>query len=226
MSVSDNLGENVGDKRNPLQSRRLTDGMSTLDDVDQWREELESKRDEKDEFFADHPQSPIPPEEREEFDGLDYFDPDPDYRVAATATVHDDPEVVLMDTTAGREMRYLRVATLEFALERADEELEDGTFELNAYQLESPNEEPLFVPFRDKTTASKATRAAGTWSCRPIATSRTVTNSSSTSTSRTLRFAPTATPSTVRCRPRRTGSRWRFRPASDSSNGDVHLAAV
>ncbi|QRV17054.1 DUF1684 domain-containing protein [Haloterrigena salifodinae] len=130
--------------------------MSTLDDVDQWREELESKRDEKDEFFADHPQSPIPPEERDSFGGLDYFDPDPDYHVTATATVHDDPEVVLMETTAGREMRYLRVATLEFDLERDDEDLEDGAFELNAYQMESPEEEPLFVPFRDKTTGQQS----------------------------------------------------------------------
>ncbi|WP_126664057.1 DUF1684 domain-containing protein [Haloterrigena salifodinae] len=130
--------------------------MSTLDDVDQWREELESKRDEKDEFFTDHPQSPIPPEERDSFDGLDYFDPDPDYHVAATVTVHDDPEIVLMETTAGREMRYLRVATLEFDLERDDEDLEDGAFELNAYQIESPEEEPLFVPFRDKTTGQQS----------------------------------------------------------------------
>ncbi|SIR93455.1 DUF1684 domain-containing protein [Natronorubrum thiooxidans] len=125
-------------------------------DVDRWRDELESKRDEKDEFFAEHPQSPIPPEERDAFDGLDYFAPDPTYRVSATATVHDDPEVVLMETTAGREMRYLRVATLEFDLEREEEDLEDGTFELAAYQLESPNEEPLFVPFRDKTTGQQS----------------------------------------------------------------------
>jgi len=124
-------------------------------DADQYRDELESKRAEKDDFFATHPQSPIPPEERDDFDGLDYFDPDPTYRVTATATVHDDPEVVLMETTAGREMRYLRVATLEFELDREDEDLEDGTFELAAYQQESPNAEPLFVPFRDKTTGQQ-----------------------------------------------------------------------
>ncbi|ELY55130.1 DUF1684 domain-containing protein [Natronolimnohabitans innermongolicus] len=130
--------------------------MTDTVDVEQWCDELESKRAEKDEFFADHPQSPIPPEERDEFDGLEYFEPDFDYRVHATATVHDDPEVVLMDTTAGREMRYLRVAILEFDLEREDEDLEDGTYELAAYQLESPNEEPLFVPFRDKTTGQQS----------------------------------------------------------------------
>ncbi|SEW25951.1 DUF1684 domain-containing protein [Natrinema salifodinae] len=131
--------------------------MSDTDsiDVDSWRAELESKRAEKDEFFADHPQSPIPPEDRDDFDGLEYFDPDSDYRVTATATVHDDPEVVLVDTTAGREMRYLRTATLEFELDRDDEDLADGTFELAAYQQESPNEQPLFVPFRDKTTGQQ-----------------------------------------------------------------------
>lgn len=129
--------------------------MSDSIDVDRWRDELESKRAEKDEFFADHPQSPIPPEEREDFAGLDYFEPDPTYRVTATARVHEEPEVVPIDTTAGREMRYLRVATLEFDLERESEELEDGTFELAAYQQESPNDQPLFVPFRDKTTGQQ-----------------------------------------------------------------------
>ncbi|EMA40906.1 DUF1684 domain-containing protein [Halobiforma nitratireducens] len=129
-------------------------------DIEQWHEELEAKRAEKDEFFAEHPQSPIPPEERDGFGGLDYFDPAPDYRVTATATVHDDPEVVLMDTTTGREMRYLRTVTLAFDLEREDDDLEDAALELAAYQQERPkgdqSAEPLFVPFRDKTTGQQS----------------------------------------------------------------------
>ncbi|WP_087715094.1 DUF1684 domain-containing protein [Natronolimnobius baerhuensis] len=131
------------------------DGLEGDIDVEQWRAELEDKRAEKDEFFAQHPQSPVPPEERDDFAGVEYFDPDPTYRVHATATVHDDPEVVLMDTTAGREMRYLRLVTLEFDLERDEADLEDGTYELAAYQLESPNEQQLFIPFRDKTTGQQ-----------------------------------------------------------------------
>ncbi|RQH00879.1 DUF1684 domain-containing protein [Natrarchaeobius oligotrophus] len=127
-------------------------------DVDRWRTELEEKRAEKDDFFATHPQSPIPPDERDEFDGLSYFDPDPTYRVRATVDVPDDPEVVRMETTAGGEMRYLRVATLAFDLERPDADLADGPFELAAYRLESPNEQSLFVPFRDKTTGQQSYR--------------------------------------------------------------------
>ncbi len=134
----------------------MTDTADDAIDADRWRRELESKRAEKDEFFAEHPQSPIPPEEREAFSGLDYFEPDLDYRVTATATVHDDPEVVLFETTAGREMRYLRTVTLEFELDRDDPELEDGTYELAAYELESENDEPLFIPFRDKTTGQQS----------------------------------------------------------------------
>jgi uncharacterized protein (DUF1684 family) len=123
----------------------------TADDLDpeHYREELRTTRAEKDEFFAEHPQSPIPPDEREGFDGLDYFPPDPDYRVAATVTVHDDPEPVSMTATNGPEVRYLRVATLSF-------DLAGETHELAAYRQDPDDaEEALFVPFRDKTTGQE-----------------------------------------------------------------------
>lgn len=129
--------------------------MSEPIDADAWASELEGKRAEKDRFFAEHPQSPIPPDERENFDGLAYFDPDPQYRVTATVTVHDEPDPVPMETTVGREVRYVRVATLTFDLARDEPDLEDGTFELHAYQQEPWGEEPLFVPFRDKTTGQQ-----------------------------------------------------------------------
>jgi uncharacterized protein (DUF1684 family) len=40
-------------------------------------------RDTRDELFATHPQSPLPPESRERFTGLPYFDYDPALRVLA-----------------------------------------------------------------------------------------------------------------------------------------------
>ncbi|WP_115865596.1 DUF1684 domain-containing protein [Halorussus litoreus] len=134
-------------------------------DPEEWREQLHSHRAEKDDFLAEHQQSPIPPEEREEFDGLDYFEPDPDYRVTATMTVHDRPEPVEMDVNAGAPQRYLRVATLDFELdgetrrtsgESSGEQRDprDGEkYELAAYQREGGD--GLFVPFRDKTTGQQ-----------------------------------------------------------------------
>ncbi|MFC6613528.1 DUF1684 domain-containing protein [Halopenitus salinus] len=118
---------------------------------DGYTSRLEESRAEKDEFFAEHPQSPIPPEDRESFDGLRYFDPDPDHRVEATVRVHDDPEPVEMETTAGPNVRYLRVMSFEF-------ELDGETHTLSAYRQETEEDAVLFVPFRDKTTGQETYR--------------------------------------------------------------------
>jgi uncharacterized protein (DUF1684 family) len=122
------------------------------DDADEWARRLRENRAEKDQFLAEHRQSPIPPDHREAFDGLDYFDPDPDYRVEATATVHDDPEPVEMETTDGRTVRYLRVVTFAF-------EIDGETHELCGYRQETGGDDPIFVPFRDKTTGQQTYRA-------------------------------------------------------------------
>jgi uncharacterized protein (DUF1684 family) len=114
------------------------------DDSEEWAEQLRENRAEKDRFFAEHRQSPIPPEERDAFDGLDYYAPDPDYRVTATVTVHDEPEPVEMDTTDGRTVRYLRIVTFAF-------DLDGTTYELHGYRQEH-EDGGIFVPFRDKTT--------------------------------------------------------------------------
>ncbi|USZ70683.1 DUF1684 domain-containing protein [Natronosalvus halobius] len=134
-------------------------GAATDVDREEYRRALEEKRAEKDQFFADHPQSPIPPEDREDFDGLGYFEPDLEYRVKATVDLEEDPEAdpVAMETTAGREVRYLRVATLTFDLDRGDPDLAGGRYELAAYSQDGRIDE-LFVPFRDKTTGQQSYR--------------------------------------------------------------------
>ncbi|MFP9061799.1 DUF1684 domain-containing protein [Natrialbaceae archaeon A-chndr2] len=145
----------------PTDSTTAGDSTSDdpLEDPDAYRNALQGKREEKDRFFAEHPQSPIPPEEREDFSGLTYFPPDPTYRVTATVSLEDDPESnpVAMDTSSGREVRYLRIATLTFDLERDDPDLEDGTYELTAYSQDGSTD-TLFVPFRDKTTGQQSYR--------------------------------------------------------------------
>ncbi|MFD1599314.1 DUF1684 domain-containing protein [Halobellus rarus] len=114
--------------------------------------ELRRNRAEKDDFFGSHPQSPIPPEHRDGFDGLDYFAPAPEHRVDATVETHADPEPVPMETTADNEVRYVRVVTFEFGLA-------GGTHRLHGYkQRPEDEEEPIFVPFRDKTTGQETYR--------------------------------------------------------------------
>jgi uncharacterized protein (DUF1684 family) len=121
----------------------VTDGGPEAEYV----ETLRKNRAEKDEFFADHPQSPIPPEKREAFDGLAYFDPDPDYRVEATVTAFDDPGEIDLDTSDGRTVTYRRPFRFPFEI--------DGEFyELSGYRQEPAD--PVFVPFRDKTTGQQS----------------------------------------------------------------------
>src|SRR6056297_1005931 len=115
--------------------------------TDEYAERLCANRREKDEFFAEHPQSPFPPEHRDDFEGLDYFPPDPDYRVDATVTVHDEPEPVEMETTASNPVRYLRVVTFAFGV-RGEEHA------LAGYRQEGEGG-AIFVPFRDKTTGQQ-----------------------------------------------------------------------
>jgi uncharacterized protein (DUF1684 family) len=122
--------------------------MRNSDASDEWADRLRAKREEKDRFLAEHRQSPIPPDERDDFDGLDYFDPDPDYRVEATVAVHDDPDPVTMDTSDGREMRYRRVVTFTF-----DVDGEEHT--LAGYKQAGEEGDTIFVPFRDKTTGQQ-----------------------------------------------------------------------
>jgi uncharacterized protein (DUF1684 family) len=118
-------------------------------DAREWERELEQNRDEKDEFFASHPHSPIPQAEREEFEGLEYFDPNSAYRVTATIHLVDDEEdVYRMETSTGGEQRYHKVAELAF-------EIDGETLSLAGYRQAGEERESLFVPFRDKTTGQQ-----------------------------------------------------------------------
>jgi len=119
------------------------------DTTEDYVAELEANRAEKDRFFDEHQQSPIPPEERDDFDGLDYFDPAPDYRVEATVSTVDPPETVEMETSDGRTVRYLRVVTFTFELDGED-------YELAGYRQEHDDSGGFFVPFRDKTTGQQS----------------------------------------------------------------------
>jgi uncharacterized protein (DUF1684 family) len=111
-------------------------------DEDAWRERVREFRAEKDDFLGTHDQSPVPPEDREGFDGLGYFDPDPGYRVAAKYSTVRDAEPVELETTQGPHAEYTRAAVLGF-------DLDGDHHTLTAFHVEG--EDTLFVPFTDAT---------------------------------------------------------------------------
>jgi hypothetical protein len=122
-------------------------------DTAAWREQVTRDREQKDRFFGEHPHSPVPRAKRGAFEGLDYYPPDPDYRVEATVTVHDDPEELVMQTTTGEERTYAHAVTLNFAVTGVEETLA-------GYRRVDGDEPGLFVPFRDETSG-ETTYGAG-----------------------------------------------------------------
>ena len=117
-----------------------------------WTERIEEEREFKTGFFAAHPQSPIPPEERKEFKGLNYYPPKLDYRFELELNEHQDKKRIKMAYTKGGEQEFLQWGTFKF-------EIAGIKLELQAYKSD-PNEERLFVPFKD-TTNGKETYGAG-----------------------------------------------------------------
>jgi uncharacterized protein (DUF1684 family) len=121
-------------------------------EVTEWKRGIEIDRENKDDFFKRHLQSPIPPEEREQFRGLNYYPPSPDYRFELELQEHKQKNVVKIEDTQGNERQFMKWGEFKF-------KIGDSDCELQAYKSD-PTEERLFVPFRD-TTSGKQTYGAG-----------------------------------------------------------------
>jgi len=103
-------------------------------------------------FFSIHPQSPIPLEERKEFKGLDYYPPDPDYRFELKLHEHPRKKRIKMSYTKGEQQEFIRWGEFRFKIGGQEQALQ-------VYKS-NPEEERLFVPFRD-ATSGKETYGAG-----------------------------------------------------------------
>ncbi|WP_246985482.1 DUF1684 domain-containing protein [Halorientalis marina] len=121
-------------------------------DTHDWTAVIEAQRERKDEYFGEDRRSPLPPAVQAEFDGLDYYEVDPDYRFVLRLDEYEDPEPVVVGTSADGEQEYL--AWGEFAFE-----VDGEPVTLTAYKSER-DEGRLWVPFRD-ATSGEATYGAG-----------------------------------------------------------------
>ena len=108
-------------------------------------------RETRDDLFKHHEQSPLPPDKRENFGGLPYFDYDESMRFVVELRPA-EPE--RYDITSSRDGIY---SFTRFAL--APLEIQGEEFQLEVYWLEAYGG-GVFVPFRD-TTSGKTTYGAG-----------------------------------------------------------------
>jgi uncharacterized protein (DUF1684 family) len=103
-------------------------------------------REVRDDLLANHPQSPLPEEDRAAFEGLSYFDYDPACRVTAVIEAA-EPQRIELPGSAGATFGAARFARAGFRL--ADADLELGLYWLDGYAG------GLFVSFRDGTSGKE-----------------------------------------------------------------------
>lgn len=120
--------------------------------VADWKTAIREDREAKDDYFGTNPHSPIPPEDRESFDGLDYYPPREEYRFELPLHEHEDKATVTVGTSTGGEQDYLRWGEFRF-------EMDGETVTLQAYKSD-PEDDRLWVPFRD-VTSGEETYGAG-----------------------------------------------------------------
>ena len=111
--------------------------------------ELTEYREEKDDFFRMHPQSPLLPEQKKDFTGLNYFPEDDALRLEVQVEPLKDQESIQMQTSTGGVQTYTRYGRFMFQVDGKEAEL-------TIYE----NEHGFFLPFVD-SLAGKETYPAG-----------------------------------------------------------------
>ena len=96
-------------------------------------------------FFKDATTSPLKVKDRENFEGLDFFDNDSTFVVNAKMVLTPKAEPFEMKTSTARVASYRKYARLEFSIN-------NEPMQLYVYQdMESEDESYLFLPFLDET---------------------------------------------------------------------------
>ncbi|GIV65735.1 MAG: DUF1684 domain-containing protein [Chloroflexota bacterium] len=83
----------------------------------------QSIRQEKDEFFATHPQSPLREEQKAVFEGLNYFPPDPNLRLELALQPFPEQTKIEIQTNTGDIQIYSRLGRFSFVVEGQKVEL-------------------------------------------------------------------------------------------------------
>jgi uncharacterized protein (DUF1684 family) len=111
--------------------------------------EYQEFRQSKDDFFTNHPQSPLTPEQKRKFKGLNYFDENPNLDLEVQVEKFPAQEKILMQTSTGQTQAYTRYGKLKFNVDGQEAQL-------TLYA----SEDGFFLPFVD-SLAGKETYPAG-----------------------------------------------------------------
>ncbi|MEP6870451.1 MAG: DUF1684 domain-containing protein [Anaerolineaceae bacterium] len=112
---------------------------------------LDDFRTAKDAFYQTSADSPLLPEQKKAFSGLNYYSEEPALAFEVTPDLFDEPEMMDMQTSTGDAARYLRWARLSFSTAGAP-------MQLTVFR--DPGTESYFLPFQD-SGRRKETYGAG-----------------------------------------------------------------
>jgi uncharacterized protein (DUF1684 family) len=76
--------------------------------------ELEQFRQSKDRFFKHDPHSPLTPPQRDSFEGLAYYDENPDLRFELNVKPYEVQDTITMQTSTGDVADYIRWGQIDF----------------------------------------------------------------------------------------------------------------
>ena len=119
---------------------------------------IEAMRHEKDFFFKEEHESPIPHGLRDKFSGLAYFSADPKYRVRAPLVRDPNPQRVVLATSKGIPRDMIRIGAFEFEIDGTKQRL--AAFKAVPAPGHRHEDRSLFVPFRDATSGKETYGAA------------------------------------------------------------------
>ena len=105
---------------------------------------IESERAMKDRYFRSDAYSPI--EDRLNFEGLNYYPPNLDYRYTLPLNPVETEEEIIFQTSTDDEQLYYKAGTIDF-------EVDGQPARLAVYR--SPHHDELFLPFRDATSGNE-----------------------------------------------------------------------
>jgi uncharacterized protein (DUF1684 family) len=110
---------------------------------------LENHRQAKDDFFADHPQSPLTSDQKRLFSGLRYYPENSALSFETALEPFEEKQTVQMQTNTGEVQAYIRYGKIHFVVDGQPAEL-----------TVFANEHGLFMPFVD-SRAGEETYGAG-----------------------------------------------------------------
>jgi uncharacterized protein len=115
-------------------------------DDEAYEVDIKKERQENEQFFKTSEESPI--ENKNDFKGLKYFEPDLKYKVVADLVPIENKKVVALLTNDGKQQRYVEYAYAEFTLDGVRNRL----LILEGIDM-GPVRGKLFVAFGDETSA-------------------------------------------------------------------------